>query len=73
MGKFNKEEFGNKLRSARLQNGLSLEYVAKKLGKSVAYAALFPFMEHTGWVQEEGIRKRQDIKESIQKEKEFIK
>ena len=34
MGKFNKEEFGNKLRSARLQNGLSLEYVAKKLGKS---------------------------------------
>lgn len=34
MGKFNKEKFGNKLRSARLQNGLSLEYVAKKLGKS---------------------------------------
>ena len=34
MGKFNKENFGNKLRSARLQNGLSLEYVAKKLGKS---------------------------------------
>lgn len=34
MSEFNKVEFGNRLKAARLKNGLSLEYVAKMVGKT---------------------------------------
>lgn len=34
MNEFNKIEFGNKLRSARIKKELSLEYVGKKIGKN---------------------------------------
>ncbi|MGN1298668.1 MAG: multiprotein-bridging factor 1 family protein [Candidatus Scatovivens sp.] len=34
MSEFNKIEFGNKLKAARQKNGLSLEYVAKMVGKT---------------------------------------
>lgn len=41
MANFNNIEFGNKLKSARLKKELPLEYVSKKIGKSISTLARY--------------------------------